>query len=667
VVPVDDLVALGSDGYICLAAGVDGFSIPLDNPLGYAVRVESSFTQDIGAGISGITVSQERAGSLRVHIPAGNSAGNEGTLHIKVMTAKEGRLLYEGDLGIAYLANFDTRLSGITLSDALSLSPAFSADQPNYSVSSAPASFTLTAAAANTAARITIDGETGGNTYSRILTPPDAASSQVLIRVELPHGAALRNYSVTVNRSGSGGRYLVVTPIKTVFPVQAAAHTGLDASAMSIVLVADGNSTPVDANDAGVAFDYDFSTPGSQLVSVTYDGLSDIFPVWVVGFASLSVTGPDNSPLPLRGQDFNPVSFSPTVFTYNLETVPIGISSLDITKSTGATSVETKTLGLGDNIIIISTELETVKIQYTLKIKREAEVFVSSSGDDDAGDGRAGNPYKTMKQALNIIHDYDLSSTDTVTITVSGNITGDTGTDNGMVDISGGGYPKFVLRGKGSGTDAGTIDAAGKNKRVLYISGGNKVTLGDNLTLTGGARTSGSGGGVCVEDSGSSFTMTGGTITGNKAKFGGMGVVVSGGSFAIRGGTISNNIATDNNTWGGGVYVHSSGSFTMTGGTISGNTAASGGGVYVAASSAAFTKTGGTIYGDTNTAHTAGDIENTATGGNGHAVYLSDSGKKRNSTADQGVKLYAKYSSGSGWTYIDPAVDGVGNTTGNWE
>jgi hypothetical protein len=91
------------------------------------------------------------------------------------------------------------------------------------------------------------------------------------------------------------------------------------------------------------------------------------------------------------------------------------------------------------------------------------------------------------------------------------------------------------------------------------------------------------------------------------------------GAFTMYGGTISGNRNDD----GGGVYVGYGGTFTMYGGTIRDNTAGRGGGVYVG-SSATFTKTGGVIYGDTDTAHTAGNTENTAAQGAsgwGHAVF----------------------------------------------
>jgi hypothetical protein len=92
------------------------------------------------------------------------------------------------------------------------------------------------------------------------------------------------------------------------------------------------------------------------------------------------------------------------------------------------------------------------------------------------------------------------------------------------------------------------------------------------------------------------------------------------------------------------VEVNKGGTLEMRDGAkITGNsntaTNSGGGGVYNSFDFTIFTKTGGTIYGDTDTTHTAGSTENTATSGNGHAVYNYDGGKKRNSTAGPGVNL----------------------------
>jgi hypothetical protein len=137
------------------------------------------------------------------------------------------------------------------------------------------------------------------------------------------------------------------------------------------------------------------------------------------------------------------------------------------------------------------------------------------------------------------------------------------------------------------------------------------LTLDRGAELRNNHRSSGSGGAVLVfADSGgtATFTMKGGTISGNTAGEGG-GVYVhayNGGAdatFTLKGGTIRGNTA--NSYYGGGVFVHSNGGtagFIMEGGTISDNTAGrDGGGVFVNdfSGTATFTLKGGTISDNT--------------------------------------------------------------------
>jgi len=189
-------------------------------------------------------------------------------------------------------------------------------------------------------------------------------------------------------------------------------------------------------------------------------------------------------------------------------------------------------------------------------------------------------------------------------------------------------------------------------------------TIRNNTCMPNGG--SGSGGGVYVDGT---FIMTGGTISGNTAKYGG-GVYISSGRFTMSGGTISGNTADGGS--GGGVYnygsftmsggtirsnkadselgggVLSNGTFTMTGGTISGNTAWLGGGVYTYTGTygANFTKAGGgIIYG--NDAPTQTDRNIAASGG--HAVYwYSSSEKVRNTTLGESDNISTNNSS-VGW------------------
>ena len=170
--------------------------------------------------------------------------------------------------------------------------------------------------------------------------------------------------------------------------------------------------------------------------------------------------------------------------------------------------------------------------------------------------------------------------------------------------------------------------------RITHADGltGTGVYLDSNGTFTmyGGSISGNSaaekGGGVYMTRS--TFRMLGGSVSGNKAKYGG-GVYVYSGVFTLSGGTVSGNSSDED---GAGVYtagtfnmtggsvsgnfttdaavtgyatkrgggVYAADVFNMSGGTISGNTAAEyGGGVYVILS-AACTITGGTISGNTS-------------------------------------------------------------------
>ncbi|MFP3089399.1 hypothetical protein LQZ21_03640 [Treponema sp. TIM-1] len=192
---------------------------------------------------------------------------------------------------------------------------------------------------------------------------------------------------------------------------------------------------------------------------------------------------------------------------------------------------------------------------------------------------------------------------------ISGTITasGSFGSNKSMVDVSGAGnYPPIIL--KGDPVQKGVLNAArsvANEGRALYVAN-NKVTLGDNLTLTGGYTVW--GGGVLVGTAGSAsegeFVMAGGEISGNTAQNGG-GVMVYKGSMTMTGGIIQNNVNTDYSNAsgaGGGVYVNDYTTFTLSGGTISGNGGVktdSGGGVYINGRGL-FTMTSGDILNNTS-------------------------------------------------------------------
>ena len=139
------------------------------------------------------------------------------------------------------------------------------------------------------------------------------------------------------------------------------------------------------------------------------------------------------------------------------------------------------------------------------------------------------------------------------------------------------------------------VGIADNSESLVDVNNGGEFIM-KNGVITGNTRVGGDGGGIGVWQA--TFTMEGGTISGNTANGGG-GVGVDRSAFIMTGGTISANTADSS---GGGVKV-GDGTFTMTDGTITGNTTtsntnANSGGVRVERS-ATFIMEGGTISGNT--------------------------------------------------------------------
>ena len=168
---------------------------------------------------------------------------------------------------------------------------------------------------------------------------------------------------------------------------------------------------------------------------------------------------------------------------------------------------------------------------------------------------------------------------------------------------------------------------------------------------------------VKVAYSGTLIMNNGSKITGNSSSsYYGGGVYVGGGTFTMNGGTISGNTAGD---WGGGVYV-GGGTFTMTGGTISGNInqgpSSLGGGVYVRGAST-FNKTGGIITGyssDTENGNVVKNSSGVVQSNKGHAVYVS---------GYNNISLYKDTTAGQGdnLTYISHNGEQPPTISGAWD
>lgn len=242
------------------------------------------------------------------------------------------------------------------------------------------------------------------------------------------------------------------------------------------------------------------------------------------------------------------------------------------------------------------------------------KIYVSQTGNDTSGNGTSELPFATIEKAMTRLNEVaskgirasEISADTPWELHVSGTPTAPTSniSGNALIDVSST-IGNLAIIGEGSGA---TIDANQKG-RVLYVASNTSVTI-KSVTLTGGGVPSSIGrntvyNGLCVyvATSGNLTMKSGSSITGNtsaKATHG--GGVYNVGTFTMNGGTISGNLARTTGTGrnqiggdGGGVY--NKGTFTMNDGTISTNKAMSGGsGVYN--DSGTFTMNGGTISGN---------------------------------------------------------------------
>lgn len=201
----------------------------------------------------------------------------------------------------------------------------------------------------------------------------------------------------------------------------------------------------------------------------------------------------------------------------------------------------------------------------------------------------------------------------------------------------------------GSGATLTLTDCSGNGKvqGEVLVNGG-KLELYSG-TITGGVQVGKKG---ADYQTGSSFTMYGGAITGNE-DYGGVFLVgttnhIDPPSFTMHGGTISDNTAGASDGGGGGVYVGEKCSFTMDGGTITGNTATAGngGGIYIHFNAGNVSISNATITG--NKASATGDTRY----GHGGGIY-----------SERGVTVKNVTITGNNSTYEGGGIYGKGAIT----
>ncbi|MCL1936122.1 MAG: hypothetical protein FWF57_07115 [Defluviitaleaceae bacterium] len=235
------------------------------------------------------------------------------------------------------------------------------------------------------------------------------------------------------------------------------------------------------------------------------------------------------------------------------------------------------------------------------------------------------------------------STVNLVTGTISGSQTG-VDVQNGTFNMHGGTIQNNVNTIAAATARAGGVHVAGQNSFFNMSGGriGSPTPTWSGFTSLATADTNASahsGGGVAVIN-GATFSMSGGTIAGNRVtnnanNNGGGGVLVrgAGSTFTMTSGIIeSNHVNTGSNVGGGGVRVDNGATFTMHDGIIrnhragrnggnfdgvGGGHAGAGMGVLVAGANTNFHMHGGTIY---NNVNNAGGDNTEHQGGGGVAV-----------------------------------------------
>ena len=244
-------------------------------------------------------------------------------------------------------------------------------------------------------------------------------------------------------------------------------------------------------------------------------------------------------------------------------------------------------------------------------------------------------------------------------------ITGNNATENGGGVYVVGSSSTFKMTGGSiGGTNENDANTADRGGGVCVDCG--KFTMsasadGQNIPSITSNNATENGGGVYVIGSSSTFEMTGGSITGNNAAYGGGVCVSKNGSFEMSGSSCITNNKAD--SYGGGVNInYASATFTMKGGSITGNNAYKsdyistfGGGVCVG--SGIFTVSGEVTVTDNTKGGTKG-ADGKFTGDTKNNVYLS-TGKtitigtdKLSEGAQLGVTLANNYGDNaftSGW------------------
>jgi hypothetical protein len=380
---------------------------------------------------------------------------------------------------------------------------------------------------------------------------------------------------------------------------------------LSISLGGGTGRSVVDSTEADtLTYTIEISGPGSPITATIPAGSARQYTTQVTpGTYTISVRAV--GPVPAAYNVYNPGAFTtPMLRGIGKTTVTVGGGQTAQAEIHMRTAVEVSTweqlsdavyaAGNTGELILLTADIIISSGGGSLNSSGKQFTLAAASGTKVLNRGAYPGIFISGSSGTVTLGDDDFP--DTTLILDGGNIS--TGT-NPLINITG---STVVMKGN---------TVLQNNRRTSNDSGAAVSMSSGTFTMYGGSITgntaTGIGNGGAVFMSNGTFTMYEGSITGNTAYNGGA-INITGGTFTMKNGSISNNTATNG---GGAVYMNAtSGIFTMEGGSISSNEQqdpySNGGAIYM--SFGTFHMNDGSITGNTS---------NSSVGGGG-GVYLSN-------------------------------------------
>ncbi len=359
--------------------------------------------------------------------------------------------------------------------------------------------------------------------------------------------------------------------------------TGSIASGWSLDII---TTNPVfTGTSSGNDFELRINPADDTLLDVVIDGNTTSFPIAAI--AALTISGGDgDDSLTVDYTNGDPIPAGGLTFNGQGQATADGDSLSIVNPVAFGTQILTSTTTSGDgndgNIQIDSGPLITYTGLEPINAGNAADTILNlptgfandATLQDSAGAGQ-----------IEII-DNGATFEDTIIPNPTNSLTVNLGDDDDqlLVNTLDDDYAASLIINGGAGTDDVELD----DVDLIDTPGrGLLVTETETLDITGGTisgNTAINGGGILIEDAGTTATIDGTTITGNTATGatgtqGGGGIFNNGANLTIEGGAqITNNVANGTAGSGGGIFNALGGVLTVDSSTISGNQAERAGG-----------------------------------------------------------------------------------------